>query len=50
MTEKVGIFLKQKYPNFFIYLKPTAACHTNASRRKNTGITGATSIIGLKIA
>lgn len=32
------------------YLKPTAACQTNASKRKNTGITGATSTMGLKIA
>ena len=32
------------------YLKPTAACQTKANSKKNTGITGATSIIGLKIA
>lgn len=48
--EKVGIFYAKKYPNFFNYLNPTAACQTNANKRKNTGITGATSIIGLKIA
>jgi hypothetical protein len=28
------------------YLKPTAACQTNANRRKNTGIAGITSTIG----
>ena len=32
------------------YLKPTAACQTKANSKKNTGITGATSMIGLKIA
>ncbi len=31
-----------------IYLNPTAACHTNANNKKNTGITGNTSTIGLK--
>ncbi len=30
------------------YLKPIAACHTNANNKKNTGITGNTSTIGLK--
>ena len=34
----------------YFYLKPTAACQTNASKRKKTGITGATSIMGLNIA
>lgn len=33
-----------------VYLKLTAACHTKASNRKKTGITGITSTIGLKIA
>ena len=28
------------------YLKPTAACQTNANKRKNTGIAGITSTIG----
>ena len=32
------------------YLKPIEACQTKANNRKNTGITGATSIIGLKTA
>ena len=32
-----------------IYLKPTAACQTNASNKKKTGITGNTSTKGLKI-
>ena len=32
------------------YLNPTAACQTKANSKKNTGITGATSTIGLKIA
>jgi hypothetical protein len=31
------------------YRKPTAACHTNASNKKNTGMTGSTSTKGLKI-
>ena len=35
---------------FINYLNPTAACQTKAKSKKNTGITGATSIIGLKIA
>ena len=30
------------------YLNPIAACHTKASNKKNTGIIGKTSIIGLK--
>ena len=30
------------------YLKPIAACHTKASSKKKTGITGKTSTIGLK--
>jgi len=30
------------------YLNPIAACHTNASNKKKTGITGNTSTIGLK--
>lgn len=34
----------------FNYLNPTAACQTKAKSKKNTGITGATSMIGLKIA
>ena len=34
----------------FNYLNPTAACQTKAKSKKNTGITGATSIIGLKTA
>ena len=29
-----------------IYLKPTDACQTKASKRKNTGIAGITSTIG----
>jgi|TARA_B110000093_G_scaffold142369_1_gene153425 hypothetical protein len=37
---------KKKYP----YLKPTDACQTNASNRKNTGIAGNTSTIGLNTA
>jgi hypothetical protein len=48
--EKVGIFFVKNIPTFLNYLNPTAACQTNANKRKNTGITGATSIIGLKIA
>ena len=32
-----------------IYLNPIAACQTNANNKKNTGITGNTSTIGLKI-
>ena len=31
-----------------IYLNPTAACQTKANNKKNTGITGNTSTIGLK--
>ena len=31
-----------------IYLKPTDACHTNASNKKKKGIEGKTSTIGLK--
>ena len=31
-----------------LYLKPIAACHTNANSKKKTGIIGRTSIIGLK--
>jgi len=31
------------------YLNPIAACQTNASNKKKTGITGNTSTIGLKI-
>jgi hypothetical protein len=38
--------LKKKYP----YLKPTDACQTKASNRKNTGIAGSTSTTGLKTA
>jgi hypothetical protein len=34
----------------FNYLNPTAACQTKAKSKKNTGITGATSMIGLKTA
>ncbi len=30
------------------YLKPIAACHTNASNKKKTGMIGKTSTIGLK--
>ena len=33
----------------YSYLKPIAACHTKASNKKKTGITGNTSTIGLKI-
>ena len=44
---------KQRFLKFFrlklkIYLNPTAACQTKANNRKNTGIMGNTSIIGLK--
>ena len=39
-----------KYFKPYFYLNPTAACHTKAKSKKNTGITGATSTIGLKIA
>ena len=35
---------------YIFYLKPTAACHTNASKRKSTGITGITSTIGRNAA
>lgn len=49
IVKKYGAFFQHKCTIFF-YLKPTAACQTNASKRKNTGITGATSIIGLNIA
>ena len=31
------------------YLKPTEACQTKASNKKNIGIEGNTSTIGLKI-
>jgi|SaaInl85LU_5_DNA_1037374.scaffolds.fasta_scaffold00385_19 hypothetical protein len=31
------------------YLKPTDACQTKANNKNNTGITGNTSTIGLKI-
>ena len=34
----------------FLYLNPTAACHTNANRRKSTGIAGITSTIGRNAA
>ena len=30
------------------YLNPIAACHTKASNKKKTGITGSTSTMGLK--
>ena len=50
IKEKVGIFYVKNTPTFLNYLNQTAACQTNANKRKNTGITGATSIIGLKIA
>ena len=30
------------------YLNPIEACHTNANNKKNTGIIGNTSTIGLK--
>ena len=32
------------------YLKPTAACQTNASKRNSTGIAGITSTIGRNAA
>tara|TARA_B100000073_G_scaffold339751_1_gene338642 strand:+ start:538 stop:717 length:180 start_codon:yes stop_codon:yes gene_type:complete len=32
----------------FIYLKPTAACHTNTNKKKNSGINGSTSTVGAK--
>jgi hypothetical protein len=32
-----------------IYLKPTAACQTNANAKKNSGIIGSTSTSGSKI-
>jgi len=40
----VFILLKKKY----LYLKPTDACQTKASNRKNTGIAGSTSTTGQK--
>ena len=41
-VKQVKIYIKN-------YLNPIAACHTKASNKKNTGITGNTSTIGLKI-
>ena len=48
------MFYNQLYYNKFWlrgcnYLNPIAACHTKANNKKNTGITGKTSTIGLKI-
>lgn len=37
------------YRGRVVYLNPTAACHTKASNRKKTGITGRTSTNGSKM-
>lgn len=37
------------YIVIYAYLKPIAACHTNASNKKNTGIIGRTSTKGSRI-
>jgi len=42
------ILFKKLYKKF--YLKPTLACHTNANKKNNTGITGIISARGPNIA
>jgi hypothetical protein len=42
----IKFYLNKKYS----YLKPTDACQTKASNRKNKGIAGNTSTIGLNAA
>ena len=41
------VFNKQSLLGLGSYLKPIAACHTNASNKKKTGTIGNTSTIGL---
>jgi|TARA_B100000767_G_scaffold69663_1_gene66308 hypothetical protein len=41
---------KKKVVCSFFYLNPTAACHTNANKRKSTGIAGIMSTIGRNAA
>jgi hypothetical protein len=50
MFFKIGIFLNYLNKKLYLYLKPTDACQTKASNRKNIGIAGNTSTTGLKTA
>ena len=43
------LFFKFLSRKLKIYLNPIAACQTKANNKKNTGIIGNTSTIGLKI-